>query len=67
MGRLARIVIRENEANRQAGITGRSDRTKFRNQVLGPILPEKLFKITIPSKPRNREAGADWWKRGKTQ
>jgi ATP-dependent DNA helicase RecG len=34
-------------------ITGRSDRTKFRNQVLGPMLAEELLEMTIPDKPRS--------------
>ena len=34
-------------------IAGRSDRTKFRNQVLGPLLAEGLLELTIPDKPRS--------------
>ena len=34
-------------------IAGRSDRTKFRNQVLTPLLEEHLLEMTIPDKPRN--------------
>jgi ATP-dependent DNA helicase RecG len=34
-------------------VTGRSDRTKFRNQVLGPLLAEGLLELTIPDKPRS--------------
>jgi ATP-dependent DNA helicase RecG len=34
-------------------IEGRSDRTKFRNQVLNPLLEEKLLEMTIPDKPRS--------------
>ena len=34
-------------------ITGRSDRTKFRNQVLGPLLDQGLVEMTIPDKPRS--------------
>lgn len=32
-------------------ITSRSDRTKFRNQVLNPLLEENLVEMTIPDKP----------------
>ncbi len=34
-------------------IVGRSDRTKFRRQVLGPLLAEGLLEMTIPDKPRS--------------
>jgi ATP-dependent DNA helicase RecG len=35
------------------GIAGRTDRTKFRNQVLNPLLAEGLVEMTIPDKPRS--------------
>ena len=31
----------------------KSDRTKFRNQVLRPLLEEGLLEMTIPDKPRS--------------
>ncbi len=34
-------------------ITGRSDRTKFRNQVLSPLIEDGLIEMTIPDKPRS--------------
>lgn len=34
-------------------IAGRSDRTKFRQQVLGPLLTTGLLEPTIPDKPRS--------------
>jgi len=34
-------------------VTGRSDRTKFRNQVLGPLMEDDLIEMTIPDKPRS--------------
>jgi ATP-dependent DNA helicase RecG len=34
-------------------ITGRSDRTKFRHQVLNPLLEAELVEMTIPDKPRS--------------
>ena len=35
-------------------IAGKSDCTKFRNQVLNPLLREDLLKTTIPDKPNSR-------------
>jgi len=34
-------------------VTGRSDRTKFRNQVLNPLMDAGLMEITLPDKPRS--------------
>ncbi len=34
-------------------IAGRTDRTKFRNQVLAPLLAAGLIELTIPDKPRS--------------
>lgn len=34
-------------------VCGRSDRTKFRNQVIRPLLEAGLLKMTIPDKPRS--------------
>jgi ATP-dependent DNA helicase RecG len=34
-------------------IAERADRTKFRNQVLNPLLEDKLLEMTIPDKPRS--------------
>ena len=35
-------------------IAGRADRTKFRNQVLNPLLREGLLEMTIPEKTNSR-------------
>ncbi len=34
-------------------IVGRSDRTKFRHQVLNPLIIAGLIEMTIPDKPRS--------------
>lgn len=34
-------------------IAGRSDRTKFRDQVLNPLLDAGFMEMTIPEKPRS--------------
>ena len=34
-------------------IAGRSDRTKFRNQVLSPLIEAELLEMTSPDKPRS--------------
>jgi predicted HTH transcriptional regulator len=53
-------------------IAGRADRTKFRNQVLSPLLAEGLLSMTIPDRPRSSRqryrltrAGAEYLKRMK--
>jgi ATP-dependent DNA helicase RecG len=50
--------------------TGRKDRTKFRNQVLTPLLAAGLLELTIPDKPRSSKqryrltgAGAEYLKK----
>ncbi|MFZ2634099.1 MAG: hypothetical protein WA081_06515 [Desulfosalsimonadaceae bacterium] len=35
------------------GILGRSNRTKFRDQVLKPLIEDGLIEMTIPDKPRS--------------
>jgi len=36
-------------------LCGRSDRTKFRQQVLRPLLEAGLLEMTIPDKPRSSQ------------
>jgi hypothetical protein len=33
--------------------SGRTDRTKFRDQVIAPLLEAGLLEMTIPDKPRS--------------
>ena len=35
-------------------IVGRTNRTKFRDQVLKPLLETNLMEMTIPNKPTSR-------------
>ena len=35
------------------GATGRSDRTKFRDQVVRPLLEARLVEMTVPDKPKS--------------
>ena len=34
-------------------LVGRTNRTKFREQVLNPIIETRLIEMTIPDKPRS--------------
>jgi len=34
-------------------ITGRSDRTKFKHQVLNPLIEAGFIEMTVPDKPRS--------------
>jgi DNA-binding HxlR family transcriptional regulator len=34
-------------------VAGRSDRTKFRHQVLKPLMDDGIIEMTIPDKPRS--------------
>ena len=52
------VGILRNSLNEQAitelmVLAGKKDRTKFRNQVLRPLLEEGLLEMTVPDKPRS--------------
>lgn len=36
-------------------LTGRSDRNKFRHQVLNPLMEAGLIEMTLPDKPRSSQ------------
>ena len=50
---ILRKCLEEQPVTALMAIAGRADRTKFRNQVLGPLLAEGLLSMTIPDKPRS--------------
>ncbi|MBI3615352.1 MAG: DUF4062 domain-containing protein [Candidatus Omnitrophica bacterium] len=69
---ILRKCMEEQPVTTLMAIAGRADRTKFRNQVLGPLLAEGLLSMTIPDKPRSSRqryrltrAGAEYLKRMK--
>lgn len=43
--------LKENSISVLMEIAGRTDRTKFRNQVLNPLLHQELLEMTVPGKP----------------
>jgi len=50
---ILRKCLKENTLLELMTVTGRSDRTKFRHQVLSPLLEAGLIEMTIPEKPRS--------------
>jgi predicted HTH transcriptional regulator len=52
--KLLRMCLIENTLLDLMNLLGRSDRTKFRNQVLNPMIYEGLVEMTIPDKPNSR-------------
>jgi len=51
---ILRICLEDSSLVDLMHIVGRSDRTKFRNQVLNPLLESDLIKMPIPNKPTSR-------------
>lgn len=47
-------------------VTGRSNRTKFRDQVLRPLLSNVLIEMTIPDKPSSSKQKYQLTERGRT-
>ena len=48
-------LIEEQVLTSLIAIAGRSNRTKFRDQVLNPLIASGLVKMTIPDKPRSNK------------
>lgn len=51
--------------NKILDLVGRTNRTKFRNSVLKPLLEDKLIRMTIPDKPRSSKQKYIITKKGK--
>jgi hypothetical protein len=50
---ILRLCMTEQPLLKLLAMAGRSDRTKFRNQVLHPLLAEGLLELTVPDKLRS--------------
>ena len=48
---ILRKCLNENRITELMKIAGRTDRAKFRNQMLNPLLRDGLLEMTIPQKP----------------
>lgn len=51
---ILRHCLAESPIGELMRIVGRADRTKFRNQILKPLLEAGLLEMTIPDKPNSR-------------
>ena len=47
-------AVRDMSLVKLMAVIGRTNRTKFRDQVLNPLLSDGLLEMTIPDKPRSR-------------
>lgn len=50
---ILRNCLKEQPLLKLMMVVGRSDRSKFRNQVLNPLMEAGLIEMTIPGKPRS--------------
>ena len=50
---ILRKCITDRRLKDMMAVAGRSDRTKFRNQVLNPLIDCGFIEMTIPDKPRS--------------
>ena len=51
--KILRKCMEESVIGKLMTLAERSDRTKFRNQVLNPLIKEGLIEMTIPDKPKS--------------
>jgi len=51
--KIMRKCLEESGIMELMAIAGRTDRTKFRHQVLNPLIKEGLLEMTVPDKPRS--------------
>jgi ATP-dependent DNA helicase RecG len=64
---ILRKCLTESEIADLMAIAGRADRTKFRHQVLKPLLAEGLLEMTIPHKPTSSKQRYRTTDKGKAQ
>jgi len=64
---MLRKCLIESEIVELMAIAGRADRTKFRDQVLKPLLAEGLLEMTIPDKPTSSKQRYRTTDKGKAQ
>ena len=58
--------LENSELYKLMSIVGRSDRTKFRHQVLNPLITAGLIEMTIPDKPRSSKQKYRITEKGRT-
>ncbi|MDY6990763.1 MAG: transcriptional regulator, partial [Thermodesulfobacteriota bacterium] len=51
--RILRNCLKQKSIVELMAVVGRTNRTKFRNQVLNPLIEAHLIEMTIPDKPRS--------------
>jgi len=56
---LLRNCLKENTISHLMAMAGRSNRTKFRNQVIKPLIDEGWLEMTIPDKPTSSKQKTD--------
>ena len=64
---ILRAALEETSIPALMAAIGRSNRTKFRDQVLNPLLAEGLLEMTIPDKPTSSKQRYRTTDKGKAQ
>ncbi|MCC7557038.1 MAG: winged helix-turn-helix domain-containing protein [Methanoculleus marisnigri] len=50
---MLRTCVAETSISELMDVTGRTNRTKFRNSVLKPLMQAGLIEMTVPDRPRS--------------
>ncbi|UYU18458.1 MULTISPECIES: Fic family protein [Methanoculleus] len=50
---MLRTCVAETSISELMDVTGRTNRTKFRNSVLKPMMQAGLIEMTVPDRPRS--------------